>query len=528
MMAKSSFYITGMSNRMGATSPRARLLGMAVGMAISKIVDKPDLQLNFELEGEEDAEAKWYKKLTEVDDKLGTLEGLKAKDTVVQNVPKRTQGGRSPLQSRGAKISATKPAITKVTGPRIVEILDDSDDEDDDLIPYEKPDSDPEDETEDATEVNRNKPTAPVYIRDLIAGLRDQEDYDRHQLALSTAASLIRRKANFGTEVTDHIEELATVLTGLHDNFDLPSFHEQRQQALIAVLLAKPGSMAQWFARAFFGGDYSIAQRITMLTTMGLGARELAGLKDSSTEDLIPSAPAFPSKTLPVHLHKVYAPTSDPVSKITSNLAKQILSPIAASAADQLSGPDILKVRTFSSRMEVEKRRSKPIPNALAQIVADNFFFPLTGRWWISTRSSSNTSNIYTSPHLLPTFLHTLALLLQASGQNTLALPQMTREFWELLLSVRSIAVNDKGVLSALLFAFLMLLETNENKERLATEQARELLETQQWVMMVFDGLAGGSEEDEKVRVLAAGVVVRCQEVVEKYQRRMVGSMMDY
>jgi telomere length regulation protein len=104
----------------------------------------------------------------------------------------------------------------------------------------------------------------------------------------------------------------------------------------------------------------------------------------------------------------------------------------------------------------------------------------------------------------------------------------MTREFWELLLSVRSIAVNDKGVLSALLFAFLMLLETNENKERLATEQARELLETQQWVMMVFDGLAGGSEEDEKVRVLAAGVVVRCQEVVEKYQRRMVGSMMDY
>jgi telomere length regulation protein len=28
--------------------------------------------------------------------------------------------------------------------------------------------------------------------------------------------------------------------------------------------------------------------------------------------------------------------------------------------------------------------------------------------------------------------------------------------------------------------------------------------------------------------VLAAGVVVRCQEVVEKYQRRMAGAMMDY
>jgi telomere length regulation protein len=37
-----------------------------------------------------------------------------------------------------------------------------------------------------------------------------------------------------------------------------------------------------------------------------------------------------------------------------------------------------------------------------------------------------------------------------------------------------------------------------------------------------------GGDEDERVRGLAAGVVVRCQEVVEKYQRRMVGDLMDY
>jgi telomere length regulation protein len=74
----------------------------------------------------------------------------------------------------------------------------------------------------------------------------------------------------------------------------------------------------------------------------------------------------------------------------------------------------------------------------------------------------------------------------------------------------------------------LMVLETNENKERLATEQGKELMETQAWVKMVFEGLGAGSEEDERIRVLAAGVVVRCQEVVEKYQRRMAGMMMDY
>ncbi|KAL1603482.1 telomere binding protein [Paraconiothyrium brasiliense] len=532
MMAKSSYHTSGMSNRIGSSSPRARFLGIAVGMAISKTVDKPETQLKFDLEGAEAEETEWYQRLTQINDKLGEISDLK-----VQENRSSKQGDRKGRTKAVTKGTAS-PAVTEIQGPRIVEILSDEDeDEDDDLIPYSKPDSDPEDETDDPTEINRNKPTAPVYIRDLISGLRDTENYDRHALALSTAAPLIRRKANFGSEVLDHIEELASILVGLNDSFELEKFAEQKQQALIAVLLAKPAAMAQWFARNFFAGDYSLTQRTAILTTLGLGARELAGLKDTATEDMTPPAPSFPSKQLPPHLHALYASTpssSNSLARLTTSMTKQLLSPLAAQAADTLTGPAILKVgqsRTFSSRMEVEARRSKPIPNALSQMVADNFFFPLTGRWWLATRASaSSASSIYTSTHLLPTFLHTLALLMNASGPNTLALPQMTREMWELLLSCRAHALNDKRVLSALLFALLMLLETNENKERLVTEQGKELMETQEWVRGVFDGLPAGKdgEEDEKVRVLAAGVVVRCQEVVEKYQRRLVGSMMDY
>lgn len=522
MMAKSTYHTNGMSNRIGASSQRARFLGIAVGVAISKMVDKPELQLKIELEGNEVVEAKWYERLTQVDDKLGSTLDLKAQDKA--KTPKKQAG----QVLKSALKPSKPPVITEVQGPRVVEILSDSEDEDEDLISYEKPDSDPEDEDDDPETITRNKPTAPVYIRDLIAGLHDQENYDRHKLALSTAASLIRRKANFGTEVIDHLEELATILTGLQDNSDLEDFAQQRQQALIAVLLAKPAQMAQWFARSFFSGDYSLTQRIAMLTTLGLGARELAGMKDSSTDDLIPPKPSFPSKELPPHLHKVYSANQDtnPVSKITSSMARAMLSPIASQAADQLTGPNILKVRTFSSRMEVEKKRQKPIPNALAQIVADNFFFPLSGRWWLQVRNSGDS--IYASTHLLPPFLQTLSLLLNASGPNTLSLPQMTQEYWDLLLSVRGLAGKDKAVLNAVLFGFLMLLETNENKERIATVHGKELMETQAWAKMVFDGLGAGSEEDERIRVLAAGVVVRCQEVVEKYQRRLAGAMMDY
>jgi telomere length regulation protein len=531
MMAKSSHHTSGMSNRLNSSSARARFLGIAVGMAISKMTDKPELQLKFELEGDEAVEAIWYQRLTKVNDKLGKIQDLKASDN--SSVAKGSASKSKPVKThKTGPTSSTKPSITEIQGPRIVEILDDSSEEDDDLIPYEKPDSDPEDDTDDPTEINRNKPVAPVYIRDLIAGLRDQENYDRHALAISTAALLIRRKANFGTEVIDHIEELATILVGLQDTYDLEKFAENRQQALIAVLLAKPALMAQWFVSAFFSGDYSLTQRTAILTTLGLGARELAGLKDAATEDLVPPPASFPSKQLPPHLHALYASNSSPstLGRITSGVTKNLLSPLAAQAADSLTGPSILKVRTFSSRMEVEARRSKPIPNALAQIVAENFFFPLTGRWWITTRSSSSSDSIYTSPLLLPAYLQTLALLLQAAGPSTLALPQMTRELWALLLSLRAHALNDKRILSALLFAFLMLLETNADKERLTTEQGKELVETQEWVKMVFENLPGGQEggDEERVRVLAAGVVVRCQEVVEKYQRRLVGSLMDY
>ncbi|KAF2035856.1 hypothetical protein EK21DRAFT_53489 [Setomelanomma holmii] len=522
MMAKSSHHVNGMSNRIGASSARTRFLGIAVGVAISKMVDKPELQFKFELEGAEVIEAKWYERLTHVYDRLGNVSDLKAAETGVVR-GKRTQ------QKGIAAVQVTKLSITEVQGPRVLEVLSDSEEDDDkDLMAYEKPDSDLEDDDDDPAIVSRNKPTAPVYIRDLIVGLRDEDNYDRHTLALSTAASLIRRKANFGTEVVDHLDELATILTGLQDNLELEGFAQQRQQALIAVLLARPAQMAQWFARSFFSGDYSFAQRIAMLTTLGLGARELAGIKDSSTKDLLPPVASFPSKQLPPHLHKIYTENKDAnlVMRISSSMAREMLSQLASQAADQLSGPNILKVRTFSSRMEVEKKRQKPIPNALAQIVADNFFFPMTGRWWLQVRASNDS--IYASTHLLPPFLQTLSLLLNASGPSTLALPQMTREYWDLLLSVRGLAVKDKQILNAVLFGFLMILETNENKERVATEQGKELLETQAWVQMVFKDLGTGSEEDERVRVLAAGVVVRCQEVVEKYQRRMAGAMVDY
>lgn len=86
--------------------------------------------------------------------------------------------------------------------------------------------------------------------------------------------------------------------------------------------------------------------------------------------------------------------------------------------------------------------------------------------------------------------------------------------------------------MESLLFGFLTVLEINEDKRRLVDAQGRQLLETQEWVEGVFAklgaGAGGASEEDQKVRMLAAGCLVRIRECVEKYQALLMGDLASY
>lgn len=528
---RSGAYLAAVSNRLAASSPRARFLGMIVGEALSGLVDQGDKGMDFKLEDTKTSEAIWYKSLVMVSDTIGPLDYLKLGSAM--SISKKRQISSSKPSSKPKVVERNSRIVA------IEEINEDSEEEefdDDGLVPYEKPDSDVEDSDEDATLITRNKLTAPVYIRDLITYLRDTDNYDKQKLALQTAPSLIRRKANFGTEVISHVEELATLLVGLQDKYDIDKFPEMRLQGMIAVLIAEPFKMGQWFSKTFFDGDYSLSQRASVLTTLGLGARELGGLDSdeaSSSSKPFPIS-SFPSKTLPEKMHKLYASNADSssVDRLSTQLSNIMIAPMAAELADKLTGPSVLKVRTFSSRMAVEKKRKKPMANALAKVVADGFFFPLTGRFFIhirafgTSRSSSSSPNVIFQPYLLALFIKTLSLLLHASGPSTLSLPQMTSEFWDLLLGLRTQSLGDIAVTEALLFAFLTILEVNEDKRMLVETHGRQLLETQEWVEGIFKRVgAGGSEEDEKVRMLAAGCLVRIREVVEKYQALLMGDL---
>jgi len=178
------------------------------------------------------------------------------------------------------------------------------------------------------------------------------DDYERHRISLNTAAALIRRKADFGSELKDQSEQLAGILVSLQDNLEIPNFHDLRLQAMISILVAQPARIGPYYAMTFFSGDYSLAQRASVLTAMGLGARELAGFSRPSSNE----HESMLFTRLPDRLYKLYSGSVE-MNAVTVSMSDMMMQPIAT------------------------KKRVKLIRNDLGRIVAEHFIYPLIGRW---------------------------------------------------------------------------------------------------------------------------------------------------
>ncbi|OQD72946.1 hypothetical protein PENDEC_c018G04184 [Penicillium decumbens] len=549
-IGRTGAFLNAVSNRIAASSTRARFLGMIIGTGMSELIEEPGKAMKFDLEEMQSEEALWYLSLTKVCDKIGSPESIKSLQKTLSTTQKPAQEARS-HQSRTPNVRSSRPQTSKIVA---IEEIDDSGeetDEDVDLIPYEKPDDDAEDDDEDPTLVQRNKPTAPVYIRDLITYLRDSENVERQHLAITTAPSLIRRKIGFGTELAEQIEELALTIVGLQNDNNHPQFHESRLQSMIALIVSQPVKMGRWFTAIFFDGDISQVQRSAVLTALGLGAREVAGNGEADAKALgLPSLKdtAFPSKRLSPALEAMFLGAKEsPIATLTREMSHTSLQPLAADAADSLTGPNALKVRTFSSRMEVEKKRQqreaerqKSTVKDVYKVLAEGFFYPLQGRFEIMmlqfSSSSAPSYNPFFVPHILTLFVQTLSLILSTAGPHTPYLPGLTQATLSLLLSLHTSPVSSEPtVTAALLNLFLALVDLNiasgsNGEERLVTEHATQVIELREWASGVFDRMPVGktspgapTDPQDQVRTLAAGVMVRLGEVIERYQGRLMG-----
>ncbi|PGH01957.1 hypothetical protein AJ80_08939 [Polytolypa hystricis UAMH7299] len=535
-IVKSGLYLSSISNHLAASSPRSRFLGMAVGMAISALVDSPDKTMKFEVEEMQSDEAVSYMGLTSMQDKIGSIRDL-------MNLEKHGDDGQKKKDRSTPKANARARPKPVVNISKVTAIEELSDSESDDLMSYEKPDTDASDSEEDATLIQRSKPSAPVYVRDLVSSLRDTDNAERYQLGISTAATLIRRKASFGTEVAENAEQLGLLLVGLQDKYNMPKFQEHRLQSQVALILALPLTMGQWFSHTLFTADLSQVQRSSILVALGLSVRELAGFgkEDSEAMDLPTlSDTSFPSKRLPSSLEPVYEPIDAPIGAISKRIFQSTLRPLALDAADSFTGPNALKVRTFSSRMEVEKKkqqreqeRKRSTSKDIYKTLSDGFFFPLTNGFALLsyTISSNNAYNPFLTPQLLCLFVQTITLTLSTLGPNTPNLVTLTQDSLALLISLHNAPVaTEPTILTAILSLFLAVVDLNisfgsAGEERLVTEFATHVMEMREWVNGVFER---APREDEDVRILAAGIMVKLGEVTERYQGRLLGTDMNF
>lgn len=203
--------------------------------------------------------------------------------------------------------------------------------------------------------------------------------------------------------MVENAKELALTIVSLHDRYNTKNFQEDRIQSLVALIVACPLILGPWAANSLFNIDFSQAQRSSLLVAIGLSARELAGFRDEDREAMnLPESStdtSFPSKKLPAHLEAQYSSTTSntQIEAISSNISHKILQPLALNAADSLTGPNALKVRTFSSRMEVEKKREgremerkkKTLGKDLHKTLFNAFFSPLTGGFGLMIYSTS-------------------------------------------------------------------------------------------------------------------------------------------
>lgn len=293
-----------------------------------------------------------------------------------------------------------------------------------------------------------------------------------------------------------------------------------------------------------------------MLTSIALGAREIAGL--SSTSNIAtPQPPAtFPSKMLPIQLHRRLIANESPQSdtkpgtldNLTAELTRSALSDARAEAETTIPvarREKLLTVRRFASptmnaamngtmngTMNIEEGRKKGPKQSrnYANLAAEYFIMPLINRFWLYLRDSATSpirNRQVLDPISLVKYLQTLSVLLHAARNAPHFLAVLVPEALEMVVSLRtSLDETETALLAAEMELLLIIFDATVAQDGGSTlvavaNGAQRVGETKEWAMEVF-------ESEEKLRAgvgqsgrAAAGVLLNIEEIQSRYRGRV-------
>lgn len=378
------------------------------------------------------------------------------------------------------------------------------------LRPVSIADDNMSDEEDDPT-LNTAKPVlAPIYVRDILAYLtsdssKDNQAYEKQKIALQTAPTLLRQKLHFGTEVAFFAEELMSMLVALPNQYDEPGFEAQRLNAMIAVVVSYP-KITTHTCHLLLTGDYSLQQRICLLSCMSLAARELRGFEDESVRKAFKQT-NFPTKQLPEKLHRQYlaADTSDyGYNSIEASIQNQLMSQASEDARDQIHGGKILRISLALTKKTGEISQPGNISHeALVQFrktVGTSFFFPLVAVWY---ESGGINIGPYT-PVLVAHFVRTLSIILHAAYPAAVNFHDMVGEYIALVCPLlEKVTPSELQLIESIVTGLLLIVDVCDGQFLIQNYNNQ--------LSVVERTVAGWWEEliEDKVKSLCAGLLLK-------------------
>lgn len=244
------------------------------------------------------------------------------------------------------KLAAKENNQVSVIANKITQIsLQDSEDED----------SDDEDENDN---IGKGRKYI-VFLKDLLKEYLNTNQNQRSDLVslLKQTVKLVRQKSLLPLEVGYYSEELMKNVVALNNNFDEKDFEQWRINSLISLIVVVPDKINDLF-QLLFNSDLSLQQRMSILSSIGLAARELRGLDD---ENVMKPEYNFPSRRLPWD-----NPGKNQIEDISDQQKNNVIA--QGTTTWKSKKLELTSAKSFSRKNEFRK-------------YANNFFYPLANGW---------------------------------------------------------------------------------------------------------------------------------------------------
>jgi len=326
----------------------------------------------------------------------------------------------------------------------------------------------------------------------------------------------------------------------------------------------------------FFHNQWSATHRFAILNALALGARELAEL----ATPMQATQSAFPSRMLPKLLHDRYITEEEKrettsVASIAEGITRLALEKGKAEAEEKV--PEIIREKQLRIRKKepsITQIRSNASPAVIptpsmsySTIAAEYFIIPLIDKFWEYLRDEQTReartqysgragyrgagTGMILDSLILQHFLSSLAVIVHAARHSNAFLRIIVPSALEVAVTLgskpvssanamgdedddRSQTEKENSVLAASLELALVILDAAYDLDEgrtVALESTSLLSSTREWASSIFLRLdAGGgmmvdresSDSVNRVRRATAGVVLKIEEMLDKWRRVMI------